>query len=459
MSELHESFWTTLAIAPPLVATLFLGLWGLRLRNKGWAEAFIHQLVSWSFGLSFIACVVLGVELWLSGRARLFTDFEPWFKVGHYEFHLSLVADRLSVPMAAFSSALLFVVGAFSRKYLHRERGFLRFFFLLALFGSGVLQMLFAGSLDFAFFGWELVGLSSALLIGFFHERPGPVRHALRAFVIYRICDIGLLSAAVLLHHQLGHTMADNHVSGVSWGSWAVPESESARLLIGFCILWASMGKAAQFPLGGWLPRAMEGPTPSSAIFYGAISVHLGPYLLLRAAPLISETPVLAWGVIAVGGFSALYSTLVGRVQTDIKSALAYSVMTQVGIIYVEIGLGFYHLALLHVVGHATLRCLQILRSPSILSDKFALERARGEKLPQLFVRFEKALPLGLQRKLYRFAIERAYLDAFGRVLLLKGLALLRALDSLERQWVNLLLGSRKRADPTHLNTPPESKL
>ena len=154
------------------------------------------------------------------------------------------------------------------------------------------------------------------------------------------------------------------------------------------------------------------GPTPSSAIFYGAISVHLGPYLLLRAAPLLEAAPAAAWAVVAVGLATALHATFVGRVQSDIKSALAYASMTQLGLIFVEIGLGFYLLALVHIVGHASIRSLQILRSPSLLHDHQHLEQAMGQQLPRSGGHLERLVPLRFQPWLYRHALERGYFDA-----------------------------------------------
>ena len=168
--------------------------------------------------------------------------------------------------------------------------------------------------------GWELVGLSSALLIAFFHERPEPVRNGLRAFVVYRGCDAGLLAAAVLVHHWTARAIS-RWCSARARGRGAASLSGAQVTLVAAAVLIAAMGKSAQVPLSGWLPRAMEGPTPSSAIFYGALSVHAGAYLLLRIGPLLDRAPVVAALVVVVGLATALHATLVARVQTDIKCA------------------------------------------------------------------------------------------------------------------------------------------
>jgi NADH:ubiquinone oxidoreductase subunit 5 (subunit L)/multisubunit Na+/H+ antiporter MnhA subunit len=304
-----------------------------------------------------------------------------------------------------------------------------------------------AGSLDLFFFGWEIVGLTSALLIAFFHERPKPVEHGLRAFVTYRACDVGLLGAAVWLHHTVGSSALGPMVEGARWSGLPVPPDAGDALAVGLLLLWACIGKSAQVPLGGWLPRAMEGPTPSSAIFYGAISVSLGPYLLMRALPILEAVPVVGWAVVAVGATTALHATIVGRVQSDIKSALAYASMTQIGLIFVEIGLGLPLLALIHTVGHASIRSLQILRSPSLLHDHHHLEQAMGRQLPRTGGHLERLVPRSLQPWLYRFALERSYLDALLVDRVVGGfVSVLRLLDRLEVAWADRLGGEGKGA-------------
>ena len=172
----------------------------------------------------------------------------------------------------------------------------------------------------------------------------------------------------------------------------------------------------------------MEGPTPSSAVFYGALSIHLGPYLLLRAQSIIESSPWVSAAVI------------VGRTQSDIKSALAYASMTQVGLIYVEIGLGFPRLALLHTIGHTAIRTLQILRSPSLLHDHHHLEQAMGRQLPRTGGHLERLVPQALQPWLYRVALERGGFDALLRDrVVAPSLRMIRWVDRLDRAWVDFL--------------------
>ncbi len=258
--------------------------------------------------------------------------FGNWFAVHDYHFPLVLLADRLSLPFLALTAMLSGLIGQFSATYLHRERGFLRFFLLLHLFAFGSLLAFAAGSFDLLAAGWEIVGITSVLLIAFFQQRTPPVENALRVFAIYRACDIGLLVAIFAMHHWAGTA---------SFDAGLPPLTGQEAVAVCLLLLLAASGKAAQVPFSGWLPRAMEGPTPSSAIFYGAISIHAGAYLLLRVQPLIAQSALASALVIALGAATAVHGTIVGRAVSDAKTSLAYASLTQVGVVFVEIGLGW----------------------------------------------------------------------------------------------------------------------
>jgi NAD(P)H-quinone oxidoreductase subunit 5 len=156
----------------------------------------------------------------------------------------------------------------------------------------------------------------------------------------------------------------------------------------------------------------MEGPTPSSAVYYGSLSIHAGCFLLLRAAPLLEQAPAARWLAGGIGAATALFSSLTTRVQSDVKSSLAYASLTQVGIIVVEIALGLYTLAFLHLVGHACFRLLQFLSAPNVLHDLHGLEAAVGERLTPAGGYLETMIPDGLRRRLFLFALERGFVDA-----------------------------------------------
>lgn len=396
-------------LGPALAFLILLACWWFGLKpGEGW----VSLLVAVAFSAASLAC--LG-----SGPADLRLGW--WYP----QFELALQLDPVGLAFATFATCMVGLVGLFSARYLHREPGFLRFYVLLSLFGAAVITVALAANLDLFFVGWELVGLTSALLIGFFAHRPGPARHGLRAFATYRVCDLGLLAGLLWLHHTTGSTRLVG---------FTVPDQPFDRHLVGLLLVLAAMGKSAQFPVGGWLPRAMEGPTPSSAIFYGAISIHLGPLLLLRAGSLVASSWPTSLALVLTGSLTALYATIVGRVQPDVKNALAYASMTQSGLIFVEIGLGLEQIALLHMVGHGLVRTLEILRSPSLLHDYHELEQALGE-LPRMGAHLERLFPPRLQSRLYALALARFYVDEALEGVVRAWTRLAGRLDSLERRF------------------------
>jgi len=182
-------------------------------------------------------------------------------------------------------------------------------------------------------------------------------------------------------------------------------------LIVCLLLLLAASGKAAQVPFSGWLPRAMEGPTPSSAIFYGAISIHAGAYLLLRIQPMLAQSTLASVVVVLIGVATAIHGTIVGRVSADAKTSLAYASLTQVGVMFVEIGIGWTSVAVVHILGHAMVRTMQFLRAPSMLHDDHQMHSAIGGETAPAETQFEDLLPEGLGLWLYRWAFDRGHLD------------------------------------------------
>ena len=403
-----EQLLAGLVITPGIVFLALAALWllGSTPSEKVTARLTAAVSISVSAGAAW-----LGWQMYALGLSSFKTTPIEWFHVGEYHFELSLFVDRLSWPLVMLTTVLVGLVGVFSVRYLHRDRGFFRFFLLLHLFSFGALLVFTAGSFDLLLGGWELVGITSVLLIAFFDERREPVRNAGRVFAFYRIADIGLLVGIFLLHSFAGTARMDQLFPG-QWPDRTSLLSGPQAALVALLLLLAASGKSAQVPFSGWLPRAMEGPTPSSAIFYGAISVHLGAYLLLRSRPLLEAAPGAAAAVVAVGLTTALLATLVHRGSSDAKTSLAYAGMAQLGIVFVEIGLGFPRLAVAHIVGHAVVRTLQFLRAPSMLHDYHRVHAAAGGHLGRTGVHYERLLPEGVRAWLYRAAIERGYYDA-----------------------------------------------
>ena len=392
-------------------------------------------------GASGLSSWLLSIGLFVLYRVRgahpLDVDYGAWFSVEGYEFEVELLVDHLSLLMLLTSSSIIGLVGRFSVRYLHREPGFHRFFLLKNAFSAGMSLLVLSGSYDLLFAGWEIVGITSMLLIAFFNDRRGPILGAVRAMISYRVADVGLLAAGVLLHEFLGSAEFAHAFHEGVWPHAGTPLDARGATWVVLALLLAVMGKSAQFPLSGWLPRAMEGPTPSSALFYGALSVHAGVYLLLRSAPLIESSPTASIAIGIVGALSALSATLTGRTQTDAKNILAYATITQVGLMLVAIAFHLWTWVLIHMVAHASLRLLQLLRAPSALRDAQELQAAlRGAPRPRPGVGV-RLLPDSLLARLYFLARHRFFMDEWmDRLVIEPLLGLARSLDKLERKTV-----------------------
>ncbi len=364
----------------------------------------------------------------------------------HFHFHVTLIFDRLSVPFVILVFVLCGTISAFTSRYLHRDKGFNRFCVFFAIFTLGMVVSSLAGTIEVLFLGWELVGLSSALLVAFFQQRLNPVRNGLRVWSVYRIADAAFLIAALTMHHLTAGGDFTGLTGAEAWPEAHATVTANQALFVGLLLLVAAAGKSALVPFSGWLPRAMEGPTPSSAVFYGALSVHLGAFLLMRVSPLLELSMLLRLAVIGLGLVSALYAAITARVQTDVKSALAFASLTQVGLIVVEIGLDLHYIALIHMIGHACLRTLQLLRAPTLLRDYHMLENAIGDHLTQGPSFWERVSPRQIRTWLYGMASERGFLDgAIDTFVVYPFRSLFRWCDAIEHRWTDLLSGGQSR--------------
>lgn len=411
-----------LAVLAPLAAALAVGL-ALLVRStwpgeSGASRTIRVGLVASVLASAFAVAAHLGA---FGAPVGGNVEFGDWLAVGDYIVPAVLLVDPLALAFSVLSAALTALVARFSRTYLHREPGFVRFHVLLGLFAGGAQLVAFAGALDLLFAGWELVGISSALFIGFFHERDEPVRSSVRAFATYRLCDAGLLVALVATHELLGST----RLSALDGADALSPVAATALALL---FLLSAMGKSAQLPFSGWLPRAMEGPTPSSALFYGAVSIHLGLYLMLRVAPVTAAAPIAAAAGVIVGAATAFYAAAVARVHPDAKGALAHATLAQVGLILAELSLGFTRLALAHLVCHALLRSWQYLRAPNVLHDVH--EHGRAVHGTWWLARLAPALA----DRAYAAGVHRMRLDDRIDRAVAPVLALARALDGIDRR-------------------------
>lgn len=431
-------------VGAPIALLCVLGFFSLV--DRPLSERTTDRLVFLAIFTGLLSTLAMIAVLLHNGVWRFTIEMESLLEIDRYHFSVKLLFDSLSLPFVLLAFVLCATIGRFASRYLHREPGFNRFFVLYALFIAGMAVTALAGTIETLFAGWELVGLSSAFLVAFFHERPMPARNGLRVWTVYRVSDAAFLIAAIVMHHMTGGGDFNTLLGNSPWPQGHAALSEEQALIVGLLLLVAAAGKSALVPFSGWLPRAMEGPTPSSAVFYGAISVHLGAFLLLRVSPILELSPILCLVIVALGLITAAYAALAGRVQTDIKTALSFASLTQVGLIVAEIGLGLRYVALVHIIGHACLRTLQFLRAPTLLHDYHTLENAIGAHLPRASGSWRGLVPESVRLWWYRFALERGYLDAWLTDYLAHPfLGVFRRCDALERKWTDWLSGGRSR--------------
>jgi NAD(P)H-quinone oxidoreductase subunit 5 len=461
-----ESLFPGLGVGVLLCPAILLVLIGLpALARRPLTEKQTNLVTSTSIVIGLLMSLMILAVMLTTGTRHVPIDLGDWVslpvnEINHvpFHFHLKIVFDRLSVPFVVLTFLLCGTIGLFGSRYLHREPGYSRFFVAYAIFTLGMIVATLAGTIEMLFFGWELVGLSSAMLIAFFHERTGPVKNGFRVWCVYRLADAAFLMAAIAMHHLTGAGDFARLAGEGVWPEGIAKFTSFEALFVGSLLLVAAAGKSALIPFSGWLPRAMEGPTPSSAIFYGALSVHLGAFLLLRASPILECSILISVMVFALGAATAFYASVTSRVQPDIKTVLAFASMTQVGIIVAEIGFAavlgalsvanwaamIRYFALIHILGHAGLRTLQLLRAPTLLHDYHNLENAIGNRLENEDVRFRQVTG----DRFFRFAFERGGLDSFlDRIFVGPFLKLIKKCHSMEIRWGQFLAGEMGR-DP-----------
>ncbi len=413
-----------IALAPllPLLAAAAVAVFILSGRAVGdAAEPLTARLSLWAVGLALFLLLLLDAQSVWQGVAG-HVPLADWFASGDLVIPISFTADALSLALGTLTAWLLLLTQRFAVNYLHREAGFHRFFLGMNLFSAGMLLILLSGNAVLAFVGWELAGLSSWMLIGYAYDRTSATINAQRAFVTNRIGDAGFILSIALAWLWQGGLDWPTVTAGGHLGTLS-----AALLATGFVI--AALAKSAQVPFSPWIARALEGPTPSSAIFYGAVMVHAGAYLLLRLEPLLVQAPGVMLGVAVLGALTALYGWLSGLVQTDIKSSLMFATTTQVGLMFLEIGLGLFDLAAWHLGLHALWRAYQFLASPSYMH----LVHGAASPPPAW---------LAGSRRLYVAALQRFWLEPLADRLLVRPTeTLARDVRDLDDQVVSRLVG------------------
>lgn len=389
--------WLTVGWA--FLGVMVLGL--AQLLGLQLSERFVQRgAVVHSLGL--VASAIAVLVLWLPTRAPVLVSSAPLFQLHGVSWQADFLIDRLSVTCLGLLAVVYPPIVRFSVPSFHREPGAQRFWFLVSLFALGLVMVMLSGNIDVFFLGWEVVGVTSVMLIAFFRRNLRSAHNSLRALLAYRLCDLGVLGAAVWMHHTFPTADFTHLVEDAG-----LPTST----LVAGALLFGSLAKSAQFPMSPWLPRAMEGPAASSAIFYGALSVHLGPVLLLRTAPLWLPHEGVRVAMAAIGVITAVYATLVGRTRPDAKTALAYATMAMLGVIFVELSLGLTTLALVHVVAHAGLRTWQFLRSSSLIQDFQENPHVGADILLRRRSRWEDVFPPSWRRPLFQAALRQFWLD------------------------------------------------
>jgi NADH:ubiquinone oxidoreductase subunit 5 (subunit L)/multisubunit Na+/H+ antiporter MnhA subunit len=337
----------------PLISFFVLQLFANR------QEKVIARITQFACIGSLISSIAVLI-LWLSGNIGSGVhQLVTLYSTEGFTFTLSFYVDPVTIVFGITGAMIFFIVARFSIFYMHRDEGYRRFFSTLLLFAAGYNLIIYSGNFETLFMGWEIIGLSSFLLIAFYRNRYLPVKNAFKVLFIYRISDISLLTAMWLMHHLMHRNISFTELGGAGQGTMAI--------IVAALIMVAAMAKSAQMPFSSWLPRAMEGPTSSSAIFYGSLSVHIGVFLLLRTYPLWQDMEIIKAAVIVTGGITALAATAVARTQPTAKTLIAYSSIAQIGLMFIEVALGWHVLALVHFAGNAFLRTYQLLVSPSIL--------------------------------------------------------------------------------------------
>lgn len=385
-----------LAILIPLLPFLAAGVIGIGIL-LGWitgekSESTTSTIAIGSTFLSVILAAALLVAD-LAGNNIGIYRIGQWLHSDLLQVEINFITTGFNVYLTVLFAILLLIATRFSVNYLHREIGFHRYFFLLSLYTSAMLLLVSSESMVGTFIGWEIAGLCSYLLINYAYDRDVPATNATRVFVTNRIGDAGFV---------LGIGISFFYAHAVDWidlNNMAVQLSMPTATVIALCFSIAAFCKSAQLPFSPWLARAMEGPTPSSAIFYGAVMIHSGVFLMIMLQPLIEQAPFIMMLLAVTGFFTAIYSFIVGWTQTDVKSSLCFAITGQIGLMFMECGLGLWELAAWHLCAHAIVRCYQVLTSPSFMAN------AHGSPV--------KALPPYLQkiRWLYIASIQRFWLD------------------------------------------------
>lgn len=343
----------------PLLAAAWIAIGYIFKFNRGESgEAQTSRTALTASSISLLLILIQDVFAILYGEPGQI-KLGRWLESGNYTVYISFTLDALGLVMTTLMALISLLTIKFSVNYLHREAGYQRFFLTLCIFNSAMILITLSGNAVLVLVGWKLAAVSSYLLIAYAHDRPTATGNANQAFITNRIGDGGFILAIALSFIWLG---------GVEWPDILTHPRDLSSLHIGLIagsFLLAALVKSALFPFSAWISKALEGPTPSSAIFYGSLMVHAGIYLIIRLEPLFMMDGTLLPLLGIIGLLTFGYGFFTSLVQTDVKSALIFSVISQVGIMLILCGLGLFDWAAVYLVLHAIWRAYQFLHAPS----------------------------------------------------------------------------------------------
>lgn len=361
----------------PLIGFLIVGL-----LNKRLSKGITGVIASGSVLGSFVISVLIFIELLNGAPAQTVTVFE-WITAGALKINFAFLVDQLSSLFLLVITGVGFLIHLYSTGYMHEDEGFQRFFAYLNLFVFFMLLLVLGSNYIIMFVGWEGVGLCSYLLIGFWFKNTDYNNAAKKAFIMNRIGDLGFLLGIILLFITFGSTEY-TEVFTQATGFRDIDTVTAIALLL----FIGAMGKSAQLPLYTWLPDAMAGPTPVSALIHAATMVTAGIYMVARSNILFTIGDDAMMVVAVVGGVTALFAATIGLVQNDIKKVLAYSTVSQLGLMFLALGVGAYTTAVFHVITHAFFKALLFLGSGSVI------HAMGGEQDIRKMGGLKKALPI-----------------------------------------------------------------
>ncbi|MEI6089655.1 MAG: NADH-quinone oxidoreductase subunit L [bacterium] len=358
-----------LIIFLPLLGFIVNGIFGKKINN----EKIIGLIGTSTVSISFLTSLYLFIYTNLYHIPSTVVNLYRWLNIGDFQINISYQIDNLSLIFMMIITGVGALIHIYSISYMHTDRSFYRFFAYLNLFIFMMLNLVASSNLLLTFFGWEGVGLSSYLLIGFWYDREFKGYNikltkdaANKAFIVNRIGDFGFLIAAFLIF-TVFKTFEYSNIAQQAIDNKLLYQNSTNALLISMFMFLACTGKSAQLPLSVWLPDAMAGPTPVSALIHAATMVTAGIFLVARNSVLFAMSDVTMGLVTIIGILTALYGAFSAITQTDIKKVLAYSTVSQLGFMFAALGMGAYSAAVFHVVTHAFFKGLLFLAAGSII--------------------------------------------------------------------------------------------